>query len=766
MLQRVTLKTIQGSLEQGYVVTLRIESDESSSEEITGSLPPAPHLLKLLEQWKLEYCRLVVPSARVKPKPVQVTHISHSQMSQEIENSINEWLNSNFEGWRNILDRLQQGLNLENEISFVIRTDDPQLPKLPWHLWTLIADRYKKAEVAFSPLDYKPLKYKKLSSKKQVNILAILGESPGINLEKDRLSLKKLLPHANINFLKSPTRQELERELWEQQYDILYFAGHSSSQDGHAGQIDINQTDSLSLAELKNALEKAIKNGVQLVLLNSCDGLNLARELTDLDLPLVIAMRERIPDVLAHRFLRQFLISFAEGKSAHLAVREARERLQLEEATFLYATWLPVIFQHPDTKTLTWQQLYDRSVNTLRRSVCAIATLVTVAVVGMRLFGLLQPQELWTFDRLMQMRPHEGTDPRIAIVKVTENDFQLPEMQSRRGSLPDLALNRLLQKLEKYEPIAIGLDIFRDFSVNPQYSKLIEEMQHGDRFYATCKVSETKLKPGVPPPPEVPIKRLGFGDLVTDTDGKIRRHLIAMEPSSTSPCVAHSALSFQIVARYFQEKKAPVKYNELGELQIGSVVFPRWRSHMGGYQQLNDDGYQILLNYRSTKSVADVAESVTLEDVLRDRIHNPERLKKKIVLIGVDSNPSVDDDSSTPYGHAPGVVIHAHAISQLLSAVENERPLLWSLPFQIEALWIWIWSILGGILVWYVRRAFHLAVLNAIALCILYRLGVGMLYIHGLWLPIFPAALGFISTGAVVAYKLFPNRKTIKALPR
>ena len=99
---------------------------------------------------------------------------------------------------------------------------------------------------------------KSISPKAKVRILAILGNSTGIDIQKDRVMLEQL-PDAEVIFRVEPQRKELNDQLWSQPWDILFFAGHSSSQaDGNTGQIYINQTDSLSIAELKNALKKAI----------------------------------------------------------------------------------------------------------------------------------------------------------------------------------------------------------------------------------------------------------------------------------------------------------------------------------------------------------------------------------------------------------------------------------------------------------------------------------------------------------------------------
>ena len=230
--------------------------------------------------------------------------------------------------------------------------------RLPWHLWDFF-ERYPKAEAALSTLDNQRISFD-YSTKDRVRILAILGNNTGVNLQKDRVALEQL-PDTEVVFLVEPQRQDLDKQLWFQPWDILFFAGHSSSQiDGNTGQIYINKTDSLSLRELKNALSAAIAKGLQLAIFNSCDGLGLARELANLHIPQIMVMREAVPDLVAQEFLTHFLQIFAEGQSLYLAVRQARERLQVLEDQFPCATWLPVICQNPAEVPTTWQELLGR----------------------------------------------------------------------------------------------------------------------------------------------------------------------------------------------------------------------------------------------------------------------------------------------------------------------------------------------------------------------------------------------------------------------
>ncbi|MEH1837176.1 MAG: CHASE2 domain-containing protein [Nostoc sp.] len=137
-----------------------------------------------------------------------------------------------------------------------------------------------------------------------------------------------------------------------------------------------------------------------------------------------------------------------------------------------------------------------------------LSVVVTALVIGVRQLGMLQTWELQAFDHLMQLRPHEGTDPRILLVTITEDDFKLPEQEHRKGSLSDQALALALQKLRQFKARTIGLDIYRDFSVDPSNADLATWMRRDSSLIAICKASEPKInQPGVSPPPEIPVER-------------------------------------------------------------------------------------------------------------------------------------------------------------------------------------------------------------------------------------------------------------------
>jgi hypothetical protein len=353
----VVLKLGDGSFEQGFSVTLQI-GDESArpSTEVTGILPANVEILQTYQQWQLAYRQLGLRS-RLSAPSGQVTNVSMredcNQAAQLLRDSLNRWLTT--EPFRVIREKLLEKLSPSNEIRMVLQTKDLQLQRLPWHLWDFF-ERYPKAEAAFSAPVY-DWSGQTWRTNGKVRILAILGNSSGINVQADRVLLEQL-SGAEVNFLAEPTRRTLTDQFWQQSWDILFFAGHSSTYvDSETGWIEINATERLSITQLKYALKKGVERGLRVAIFNSCDGLGLAQNLADLCIPQIIVMRDPVPDQIAQEFLKNFLEAFARGESFYLAVREARERLEGLEDEFPCATWLPIIFQNPAEVPPTWKDL-------------------------------------------------------------------------------------------------------------------------------------------------------------------------------------------------------------------------------------------------------------------------------------------------------------------------------------------------------------------------------------------------------------------------
>jgi CHASE2 domain-containing sensor protein len=768
----VVLKFGKGSFENGFPVTLQIGEENSRPEsEVIGELPPERELPLNFNCWQAIY-RSLDFAARPKGLAKQKLLIANEQQcleaAQQLRDRFNYWLQS--ESFRPIREKWLEKLQTSDIIRVILQTQDYQLQKLPWHLWELI-ERYPNAEIALSTPIYEKVKFSPISTA-TVKILALLGDSHGINIGTDRLLLEQL-PHTKIHFLVEPSCEDLTDNLWQQNWDILFFAGHSSSQStGETGQIYINQTESLTISQLKYALKQAVERGLKLAIFNSCDGLGLAREFASLQIPQLIVMREPVPDRVAQIFLKHFLQAYAGGKSLYLAVREARERLQGLDGQFPCASWLPVIYQNLAEIPASWQELIGKEVEGQKgkgaegKSLSVLHFLwfgcaslaIALFVVGVRYLGMLQGLELQAFDRLQQLRPDEQPDSRLLVVTITEEDVQSQSQEKPQGSLSDESLLKLLKKLEAYQPQAIGLDIYRDRPVKPELPELAKHLYNSKHLSAVCRVSDAQSEhPGIKPPPEITPERLGFSDLVIDSDNIVRRHLLALTPPPSSPCKAQYAFSVQVALRYLAAHNISLKFTNDGAWKLGKTAFKPLTAHTSGYQGIDASGHQILLNYRQARSLQEFVPQVSLTEVLAGKI-NANTVKNKIVLIGTTAE-SFEDYSFTPnitnqgaIEKIPGVILQAQMISQLLSAALDGRSLIWAWSVWQETIWIWGWSLTGSLLAWYIRPLFYLGIVTSIAIASLYGICFVVLIQYSTWIPLVPSAIALISSIILIAY--------------
>lgn len=759
----VLLNFISGKLATGFpVVTAQVTPEgDHRSMQFRGSLPPAPEIGERYKRWQLLYTTLYDRAIRSISFPefeiatddiTQVSEVDFEETNQQLKNQINSWLSS--PSFAELDRKLRTVLNPQDEIRVILETEDDRLERLPWHLWNFFED-YPQAEMALGCWESGQV-YPANRSGDRVRILAIFGNSEGIDTSLDR-RLLETLSDVELVVLESPRRQALNETLWDDRgWDILFFAGHSQT-EGETGRIYINDTESLTVSQLKYALKTAIARGLQFAIFNSCDGLGLAKQLADLQIPQTIVMREPVADRVAQAFLEYFITAFSGGKSFYLAVREARERLQGMEGDFPGASWLPVICQNPAQIPLSWEMFRQQREppNTQRRgwkTVLVASSIAAALVMGGRSLGWLQLWEWQAYDFLMRMRPAEELDDRLLVVEATEEDI------GRYGfPVPDGILAQTIETLERYQPRAIGVDIYRDRSVGEGGDRLLRQWQQNPRVVAVCsdKIVQNPNKPGIAPPPGVAESRLGFSDVVKDADGVIRRHLMFMQPHHTSPCIADFALSTRLALNYLAADGIVPQTLPLKQIKIGDVVFNPLKTRSGGYQNLDDRGFQMMLNYRAS---GEVSRRVKLRQVLSGEI-SPDWVKNRIVLIGVTS-PISTDEFYTPYSRAtlpyqtmPGVLLQAQMTSQIVSAVKDGRSLIWGLPSWGDFLWIWGWTTLAG---WVTRGGGNWRSIGFLggAIAILGGLSWGI-FILGIWLPLVPSILALFCTVIVLRINTF-----------
>ena len=410
----------------------------------------------------------------------------------------------------------------------------------------------------------------------------------------------------------------------------------------------------------------------------------------------------------------------------------------------------------------TWLGRLQQSVMSLQ-AVAWASLGATGMVLVVRSLGLLQGMELALYDQLLRLRPDEGIDHRILVVGITEIDIQ----SRQEWPLSDRTLAELLTRLDLYQPRAIGLDLFRDVPLNPGHEALVSSIAQSDRLWAVCKMSSAD-NPGIAPPPGLSPEKIGFADVVVDRGGILRRSLLLASPPEfegqrpqvhpcNTPGTALLSLGFQVAMAYLIAENVPIAQTEADEIQLGDQVLTRLQPSAGGYHGIEAQGYQILLNYRSAQTPVRV---VSLTDVLSGQV-DPAWIRDRIVLVGY-TTPQAKDDFYTPYSEGlqddqkmPGVLVHAQIASQLLSAVLDQRPLLWFWSGGIEAGWIFLGSLAGSLFAWYVRRPAWFVIGMVGAMGGFYGLAYGGLLLGG-WIPLAPPLLSLVmAAGGVLLLDRF-----------
>lgn len=380
-----------------------------------------------------------------------------------------------------------------------------------------------------------------------------------------------------------------------------------------------------------------------------------------------------------------------------------------------------------------------------------------------RMAGLIEVAELKTLDLLMRLRSAEEVDDRITIVEITDEDI----VDLQAYPVPDAVITELLLKLKSHNPRAIGLDIFRDIPV-PDPTKSIEVNQD-DRnelinlLQASPEivVIEKIIDSPVESPDGVPPDHVGFADALLDDDGFVRRSLLASE--SLFDGKYHLSLTIQLALRYLASEGISLEngLRDYNAMRFGDTELFRVDDNFGGYvNQDTKNNPVILINFRSGEmpfnkiNFSDFMSGNFSDDLINDRVI-------LISMAGASTKDYLNTaaiKSENP-GLVLGVELQAHAVSQIISAVLDNRPILktWSTG------WEYVWIIVGGICgiaLISLRRSFLLSIfiVSGLSLLIIF-LSYGLL-ILGFWVPVLPIWLAFsLNGGSAVLYRVYQREQ-------
>jgi branched-chain amino acid transport system substrate-binding protein len=358
MSNKIVITITDGSFEKGFDIKVNVGRN---TDEQHGRLPPQPEIPALYREnfsdGTLEsngeprsnnyrtWVRTMTHDTESLPMVAQ--HLD--QRTTLLETQFTNWLS--FADLGNIQTQIGKKIPLGSQPQVILQVpNDRILQRLPWHKWAWFNTHFPDTEIVLSRRAFKVKPFLGLR-----RVLVIVGtettidqdgNEQRIDLKPDLKALEKnlnpIVADFKVKVLPQPTLKELRAAIRDGKYHIIFYVGHSNGDDGSIG---VNRQENITIHYLNDEIRAAVRNGLEMMLFNSCNGSEIAFRLSDWNVPYIIVMRERIANDVAVTFIEHFSQHLAEGHSLTKSVSKAREQLRDQEGVQRCASWMPMIFQ-------------------------------------------------------------------------------------------------------------------------------------------------------------------------------------------------------------------------------------------------------------------------------------------------------------------------------------------------------------------------------------------------------------------------------------
>jgi hypothetical protein len=436
-MKKIIIKLGNGDLDSGFSsVNIELKATDRTLWEDKCSLEPAPALKSSLDRWQLLYPEIVRLNREDRYRGVKfadgaITNVS----SQDLRNlhdrlrvELNKWVRDS--DFARVERSLRTKLSADEEILVAIQASQRSIWQLPWYLWDFFTD-YPLAVEVFSNPQNTDVSNLPVEPNGKVDILALFGIDPILNLDRDLQCLKSL-PDVNLQPFETTSAQDIVDRLNLATPDIFYLSGHGESVEYEReleGIIYLDAQISLEITVLKPAIEKAVINGLQIAIFNCCSGLGIADRLLDTNIPYLIVMRAEIPNRIAQEFLEKLLFEYSNGADFVRAFQLARDRISISTESWLkFANWLPILFHNPLSQPISWQdsigttkfKLISSYVDRICQTISApkfrlltglgLSLILTGAGMGLKSVESIGKLEYLPIDLLSQVRSSDRED--------------------------------------------------------------------------------------------------------------------------------------------------------------------------------------------------------------------------------------------------------------------------------------------------------------------------------------------------------------------
>ncbi|MEM8611714.1 MAG: AAA-like domain-containing protein [Cyanobacteria bacterium P01_H01_bin.105] len=489
-------------------------------------------------------------------------------------------------------------------------------------------------------------------------------------------------------------------------------------------------------------------------------------------------------DILNHQ-----KIIFDDEKSvikAHLKISGIVQKRGnfLKERNLIYKTVFNEVWIN---QNLTYSvEITPKTLEHLRYA-AIYSSISTFLVFFLRLIGFLEPVELKGFDLLNWSLPlNESFDEHIVLIGIEEETIE------KYGyPLPFKPLDKVIEVVQKGNPATVGIHLINEIKVsetdiNKNIASRIE--QYSNTYYDGGKAkqyntivlasnfekaySEDSLQFINDFSKQYTEDNFGVNAVVSDEfnsykvlpedykDSVVRRAFLGGFDDNQD---FYFSFSIQIARLFFWSKAQPSSpgvielengISDPATMRFSGVELQRVLSYSGGYAK-RSFSFTTFFSQRRHRSPFRV---LSFEDVLSSNI-DVETLENKIVLIGMTAHKHALKFRTSRSESLTGLELQAHKISQIISAVIDQRPLIWAQSKGVEYFWIWIISSGSSFFILYSldRKSFFFR-LSTIIVIILLSSQLFLLFI-GLWFPWVPSLLAFLT--AIMMLEVFQKRKQL-----
>ena len=399
---------------------------------------------------------------------------------------------------------------------------------------------------------------------------------------------------------------------------------------------------------------------------------------------------------------------------------------------------------------------------------CALISLIVFAgVAGLRAYGLMQKPELIAYDYLVRkrMKP-QSVDDRMVLIGMTEQD-----LRDYGYPLNDRLLAEVLRKIDSQDPVAIGLDLYRDLP-EPRNRDFITELDSAltelESVIAIRRYGQIDAPPALDT--ENGRKRISVNNLPKDgeVDGVYRRGYLFWEEevkdgkNTTIPSFSLSLATAYLAEHYVGQEEAIDAYGS-NILKLGTTIIPRLVPNAGGYANISVPSYQYMVDFESPckflkagaearqgddQSGEDTPHDYSFDEVLRGKVP-ANALAGKIVFVATVMQ-SIKDSNPTPiHDNLRGVQQHMMMTHQLLEIGFGRLKPMSSWPEWAELLCIAVAALLGGVVGLFLHSPWRFAPAIMILLALIAAAGWWG-FQSRIWIPVVAPILACAVAAALV----------------